>query len=232
MVRTLVVLLCLGLPAAAQPDGKPVKKPTAPVLLPSTDGESFQIMAPADGLSLEDFLGVWSEATGQRFSWRHQEFRGRGNVIFSGLVPVRKEELDFLFQGILVTQGFALIPTGPPSSQLYKVESFESSRILKQRAPFVSRDKIQSLKEQPARVYMTSFALDQVDVQSVRSAVQQLVTNRAAEHIAEIRDSNTIVAVAFGPTLAAIDDLLKSVDRALPKKIQADREAEKKRRGK
>ena len=72
---------------------------------------------------------------------------------------------------------------------------------------------------------------DEPEVSMVRSAVQQILTNRVCEFAQEVQGSNSLVVVGLGPTVAAVAELAQSLDRPLPEKIQKRKDAQRARTG-
>lgn len=208
MTATTFMLLAALMPAGAGLDHGPTK----PVVSPDTVTITF----PKDGLAIESMLHKWTELTGRRFNFRESDLRGRGNVMVTADVTVKKENVDSFFQSLLIMQGFALIPLGPPEAELYSIEPVDSSRILKQTAKFVPREKLGSMTGNRGEVIMTSIQLKHVDVNATRGAVQQLLSNRQAEFAQEVLSNNSLIVVGFAPTVAALEQLLTVLDVPAP----------------
>lgn len=219
----LVFLFAFASAALAQSTQRDITRdPTPPVLIPAGDG--FQLVPPPDGMTTEDLLTTWKEATEIRFTYSDVHFRGKPRIKLNGLVPIAKGDLDTFFEGILVSHGYALVPVGPTASNTFSVEPIESSRYLKSRATFIDGARVAECARFPARVFMTSIQLKEVEVGRARMAVQQILTNRQAEFVQEVQSSNCIVVTGFGPTVAAVAQLVKSLDQPVPEKIQKERE--------
>ncbi|MAG58332.1 MAG: hypothetical protein CMJ83_18755 [Planctomycetes bacterium] len=183
----------------------------------STDPEYVDINFGQDGITLEEMIKWWSEATNRPLSFKENDFRGKGRVMITGTVRVEKSQLDNFFQALLHSQGFALIPVGPRHADLRRAEPIDSSRVLKTTAEFVEREKLAEYADQTGRVVMTTIQLKHLPVSSVRGAVTQLLTNRAAEFAQEVPANNSLVLVGFAPTLNALNRLLTVMDIPAPK---------------
>ena len=95
---------------------------------------------------------------------------------------------------------------------MFVVESVEQPAQLKARARFVPRESLAGLVRSPAQVFATAIPLKNIKVDSVRNAVSQVLSNRNLEFTMDIPSANTLYVIGFGPTLAALSDLLAAVD--------------------
>lgn len=220
-------------PGVRGPRGQPVPQerrevepPARPIVLPTPDGD-LQVMLPEDGATLQTVISAWAESTGQKFSYKDVHLRGKPHVMLSGITHVKKEDVDWFFQGLIVEHGFAIVPVGPEASKTWSLEPIEQSRRLKATATYIPPSEAASGARHPARIFMTTFALKEIEVSDARMALQQLLVNRQAEWAQEVRSSNSIVVVGAGPTIASIARLVEQLDKPLPDKIKKLREAQK-----
>lgn len=170
------------------------------------------LQAREKGISLQDFLMKWTEATGRRFSFQESNLRGKGKIQITGDITVRQEQADELFRSILVTHQFAMIPTGPKEANLWTIEPLDSSRIIKQQAAYVEVSELSAMKTDAGRVIMTTIPLRHVEVTQVRGAVQQILNNRNFEFAQEVASANSLVVVGFAPTVNALYNVLRAMD--------------------
>jgi hypothetical protein len=92
------------------------------------------------------------------------------------------------------------------------VEFIPSSTSPKPSAAFIPRERLPSVREQPARVFMTTFQLRHVRIENFRAAFTQVITNRSCEMIQEIPANNSIMVISFGPTLCMLDQIVTAAD--------------------
>lgn len=188
------------------------RKPSAAPESGSGPPGKFRFETGPEGISLEELLAAWTEVTGHRFSYHDADMRGKPKVRVSGDVEITRNDADHFFQSLIVQQGFALVRAGPPDADLYLVTFIPNSGVLKSSAAFVDREQIPSLSRRPAEVFATSFQLQHIRADQLRTALTQIMTNRVAELMAET-SPKSITVIGFGPTLASIDGIIRATDR-------------------
>lgn len=186
----------------------------------AAEGEVITIStAGREAMGLEELLGWWTEVTDRKFTYNETEFRGKPRISIVGTIQVKRKEADALFQALLVRNGFALVPAGTPGANTWAVEHIPSSQSLRQSATFVPEERIQTIREQAALVFMTTIQLKNIRVENIRSATTQILTNRQAEFSAESPGSNSITVIGFGPTLAMLHSVIENLDRPMPETV-------------
>jgi type II secretory pathway component GspD/PulD (secretin) len=193
------------------PSGKGL--PVEPRFVVRHDGDDLVFSAENGAVGLDELTRRWSETTGRNFTYSPQIVRGPV-LLLTGSVQTKKADADFVFESLLVRAGFALTAVGPPESKLFAVEPIDGARSLKQNAPFVATDGVQALARMPAQLFTTAFVLKNANASAARNSLQQLLVHRNTELSTEIISTNTLVVTTFGPTLASIQNVLASIDRA------------------
>jgi hypothetical protein len=224
--RIVVILGCCAAWAAAQDPKLPAQpSPGTSRIASSADGENLTVSIDDKGIMLEQFLSLWTSATGRSFTWSdHAQVLGR-SIRVTGIATIKKADADFLFEGVIVSAGFALVPVGPPASNVFSIEPVNQSPTLKQRATFVPRDKLQSLSRSPARVYTTVFLLKHASAPAVRTALSLMLPLRNVEVVHDVM-GNAVVVTGFGPTLAMMDSIVTSLD--VPETVSSPEKPEEK----
>ena len=178
---------------------------------PSAD-ETYTYSISAEGIPLETLVHHAEQATGKSFVYSEQSGLKGKKVLMIGTARVPRAEAFSLFQGIFVSQGYALIPFGDERNNIMMIEAIEGSRSLKQRAPFVFVDNLPKYKNEVGQVIMTSIPLKYVGVANVRAAVSQMLQGRTVEFVQEVQTANSLVVVGFAPTVCAVKQLIDAMD--------------------
>jgi len=200
------------------------RETTKPKLVPTPDG-GFQVIFSPEGAHLEEVIALWSKSTGHKFSPFPNSYRGKASVHLEGVSYIKQEDVHWFFQDLIVGHEFALVPIGPKDAHTWRLEPFAASRMLKQRATFVPSSEVAALIREPARVFATSFTLKEALASDVARALQSVLSSRQVEFVQAVNSSNTVIVYAFGPTVAAIAQLVKDLDQPLPDKIKKRQEA-------
>ena len=195
--KALVTVLCIAFSAFAQSR-------------PAEDTYTYSISA--EGIPLETLVHHAEQATGKSFVYSEQSGLKGKKVLMIGTARVPRSEAFSLFQGIFVSQGYALIPFGDERNNIMMIEAIEGSRSLKQRAPFVFVDNLPKYRNEVGQVIMTSIPLKYVSVQNVRAAVSQMLQGRTVEFVQEVQSANSLVVVGFAPTVCAVKQLIDAMD--------------------
>ncbi len=74
-------------------------------------------------------------------------------------------------------------------------------------------------------MFATSFTLKEALASDVARALQSVLSSRQVEFVQAVNSSNTVIVYGFGPTVAAIAQLVKDLDQPLPDKIKKRQEA-------
>lgn len=190
-----------GSETPAEPARLTVKRPGDAVVLSTDDRQ----------VTVAELARRWHETTGRTFV-----FGGRGvegmHVLLTGQVQAAYVDADFLFEAILVRSGCALIPSGPPGSKLFSIESLDQGKFLRQTATFVPAPKTAELDRMPAQIFTTVFVV-KAPPEVFRNALQQTLSQRQVELVTELSPTGGIVVTALGPTLAAVARVLAEADR-------------------
>lgn len=193
------VVLCAAAAAAAGQDTKP--------------GEDFfEYRIDAAGLALETLVSQAEAATGKTFIYSDATALKGKTVKMLGSVRVPKAEAFSFFQAIFISQGYALVPLGDEDSGLLLIENIESGRTIKQRAPYVPHTELAKYRNEVGQVIMTSIPVKYVKVGNLRSAYTQILANRTSELTMDVESANSIIVVAFAPTVYALKQIIDVMD--------------------
>lgn len=174
--------------------------------------ETVDISFAPDGVSLEDLVSLWSKQTGKTFNYMDSEFRGKPRVSVRGLVRLKKSEIDWFYQSLILTHGFALVPIGPPAADAWRFEFIANSPSLRQSARHVAPSDTAALSRHPAQVFACSFQLQHVSAEQIQRTLSQILVNRNIECV-QASSPKSVLVVALGPTLATVGEIVKATDR-------------------
>ncbi|MAG57260.1 MAG: hypothetical protein CMJ83_13285 [Planctomycetes bacterium] len=180
---------------------------------PTESGGQVDVFFGPEGITLDQAIEWASTSTGRPFQFNETHFRGKGRIMMTGRVSVPKSRIYELWQAIFVTQGFAMIPLGPGEGDFIQLALIDQSRELKQRSTYVQAEKLHEYRTKVGTVVMTTVPLKHVKVESVRNAVTQLMTNRAAEFSAPVPSANSLILVGFAPTVYSVYQVLMAMDQ-------------------
>ena len=213
-MRPIVLLVWMFVQAVAVAQDRPgADAPQDPARLSvKRPGDAVVLSTDDRQITVAELTRRWHETTGRTFV-----FGGRGvegmPVLLTGQIQAAYSDADFLFEAILVRSGCALIPSGPPSSKLFSVESLDQGRFLRQTATFVPASKTAELDRMPAQIFTTVFNV-KAPAETFRAALQQTLTQRQVEIAAEMSSTGGLMVTALGPTLFAVARILADADRA------------------
>lgn len=179
---------------------------------PTVSGDDIVIGFGSEGIELANAIEWASTSTGRPFQYKDADFRGKARIMMTNKVTIPKDRIFEFWQGIFVTQGFAMVPLGPGEGDFIMLEPIEQSRILKQRATFIPVEKLAEVRNKVGLVVMTTITLQHIEVGNVRNAVQQVLSNRQAEFAQEVVTANALIVVGFAPTVYAINEIMKAMD--------------------
>jgi general secretion pathway protein D len=179
---------------------------------PKAGEEFFEFRIQPEGLPLETLISQAEAATGKSFVYNDATALKGKTVKMLGSVRVPKSEAFSFFQAILISQGYALVPLGDEDSNLLQIDNVESSKAIKQRAPYVPHTELAKYRNDVGQVIMTSIPLKYVKVGSIRSAYSQILANRASELTMEVESANSVIVVAFAPTVYALKQIVEVMD--------------------
>jgi hypothetical protein len=165
-----------------------------------------------EGISVATLIADWSAQTGRKFVTRLDPSILERRLILTGKLQYAPADADYMFESIIASAGLALLPAGPKDSKLFTVEDTERPAGVKSRASFVHQDKLGALSRFPAQVFTTAIRLKHIKVEHVRNAIQQVLTNRNVEFAMDLQAANALMVVGFGPTIAAVSELIAVID--------------------
>jgi general secretion pathway protein D len=183
---------------------------------PAQETEYFTFSLQAEGMPLETLLSQAEAATGKSFVYNDAAALKGKTVKMLGTVKIPKAKVFGFFQALLVSQGYALVPLGDEKKGLYQIENIEQARMLKQRAPFVHVDNLADYRNEVGKVIMTTVPLKYANAVQIKAAVSQLLANRNAELVQEITTANSIMILAFAPTVFAVKQIIDAMDVPQP----------------
>ena len=201
----LAACLLLGAATATAQDTKPL-----------VTGDRFTFSISAEGMPLETLIAQAESVTGKTFIYSDATALKGKTVKMLGSVRLPRAKAFGFFQAVLVSQGYALVPLGDEKKGLYQIENVEQSRSLKQRAPFVHVDNIAEYRNEVGKVIMTTVPLKYANAVQIKAAVSQLLQNRNAELVQEITTANSILILAFAPTVYAVKQIIDAMDVPQP----------------
>ncbi|HYC79370.1 MAG TPA: secretin N-terminal domain-containing protein, partial [Planctomycetota bacterium] len=169
-----------------------------------------------EGMPLETLIQIAEKETRKAFVYTDQQALKGKIVKMVGPVHVRPEMAFSFFQSVLLSQNFALVPLGDESKGLYLIDNIEQGKFLKQRATFVRAEDLEANRNDVGKVIMTTLPLRYASAAQIKAAVQQILANRSAEFIQEINTANSLLVVAFAPTVYAVKRIVDAMDVPQP----------------
>jgi general secretion pathway protein D len=200
----LVVLASASMPLAAQNETQ------------ETRPQPFRYSIAADGIQLEQLVKDAESNTGKTFVYSDTAATYVKNKIVKMLgtaqVAPTPQQIFSFFQGILISQNLAITPLGDERNGIFLIETVDSPRQLKQRAPFVHEANLKDYRHEIGTVIMTSIQLKHIKVDNVRNAVSQILTNRNVEFTMDVLSANALIVVGFAPSVYALSQVIAAMD--------------------
>ncbi|HYC79369.1 MAG TPA: secretin N-terminal domain-containing protein [Planctomycetota bacterium] len=180
---------------------------------PETQPEGgFEFRMDPAGMPIETLIQQAQNQTGKTFIYSDQSQIAGKKVRLVGTFSGPRREAFSFYQAILLSQNFALVPLGDEETGLYLIENIDQSRALKQRAIYVPHAELARYRNEVGTVIMTSIPLRYVKVGNIRGAYQQILQNRNAEFTQEVESANSLIVVAFAPTVYALKQIIEVMD--------------------
>lgn len=171
-------------------------------------------------MEIQELLVAYGEVTGKRIITsprrKHEGPLVRLSPDRTAVFP--RARAEDVFQSILVTNGYAVVPLGDPSLRLCYVTEVRNSHTLKTLARPVTPGELDDAARRPAEVVTCAIRLRHATAGHVRQAMQHIIQHRTAEYIQEVTSSNTLLVTGFGPMVHQVATLVRSLDVLPPER--------------
>ena len=213
-MKTLFALAFLGLPLGAQ---TPTQEPDKPVVVRQDGMLELKFDETGEGLTLEAFIKICQEQTGQNFTFADD---AKGNLskkirIF-GKKVIDKSRFYSFFQTVMKINDFVCAEFGKGSEKVIVILDLKSQPQNKTTAAanavFLSDPaQIVEYSSQPGVLVATVFPLRYQDPNRLQASLRQYMTDQQMEKIFNVGSSGILIQ-SFGPTVYAIKKLLDLID--------------------
>jgi len=192
---------------------------------------TFDETGEEDALNLEQFVKICQETTGQNFTYSKetQPLLKQAKLRMFGQKRIPKTDFYSFFQIMMIINDFVCSKIGPEHLSVIVISSMSQSGqrggSLRNEAVYVFSDDIDRFADQPATLVTTVIDLPNTDVRTLSNSMRTMFTDANTQQIIPVGNSNGLILTGFGPSVASIVAMLKSVDDAARRDAE---EAEKK----
>lgn len=207
IVCAALAWLMVGLELRAQnPESGPSQPPTV-----KRDGDYLTVQFEEKGTNIDDFIIGVSNTTGKVLTYNPKQIQNRLIKVI-GKRQVHKDNLFEFFQTLFITQDLALVPLGPPETEVYFVEDIKTSQFLKQRARFVKLEDLERYSRRVGEVISSTIPLKYIPVDKAQRALTNIVQDQRVGFVVPIEESNSLLVLNFAPTVWTMYQIIKAMD--------------------
>jgi len=188
-------------------------------------------LEPGKDMKLDELLAEFSKATGLHLVIT-KEVASILKQTPTGLtdsLEIPKGEVYPVVESLLIQNEVLLMPLTDHEPRLVAVGSMQMSGqrggSLRNSAIFVPVEAIPAYARHPAILVTTVINLAYTDVRTLSNSMRTMFTDANTQQIIPVGNSNGLILTGFGPSVASIVAMLKSVDDAARRDAE---EAEKK----
>ena len=226
-LQAIQALTFLLVPLAAQntPPASPGQIPSATV----TQDNTAQVVIQGDyiniatdertGLTLKEFVKIGQQVTKRTFvaNWTENPQIDTDKVALIGGMRVKKENFFSFFQTILAVKKYAMVPRGEDDTLFYELIFLmgPNKAEVRKAAKWVQPDDIETYKNQTGTFIVTSIPVQYVDPQRAANTLRPYFGQDQAlglDPVTPIGNAKALLVSHFGPTVYAIQQILKLVD--------------------
>ena len=218
LISTLALVGCSSAPARG-PAGPFVENPApsrAETLFPAPRAP-FTIQAgEASEATLAHLVDEFSRASGVHFvtSRETRQVLAVGRVGLTRPVEVAPERAWELFETLLIDADFVIAPLMRGEPSVFGVYSLnaQTRQGLRNRAVTVDAAEIEAYARHPALLVTTIVDLPNTDVRTLSNSMRTMFTDANTQQIIPVGNSNSLIVTGFGPAVADIVALLRTVE--------------------
>ncbi|MEZ6015950.1 MAG: secretin N-terminal domain-containing protein [Planctomycetota bacterium] len=160
----------------------------------------------------------YAALTGQTLSFGAETAQVLKNVripLTAG-VTVPASEVQSFVESLLIASDFALTLDRVVEPRVVGVHSLATSsrNTIRTRAIRVTADQVEAMRQHPAILFMTAIDLPNTDVRQVSNSMRTMITDANTQQMLPAGNSSTMVLTGFGSSMAALVDLLRTIDEA------------------
>ncbi len=205
----MLVVGFLSLPLMGQDEGESNELAT------KTDDNRFIFALSKDGMPFEKFVQLASQLTGKAFVYDSRRIQNK-KINMIGKKVLKREDLVSFLQVLFYSHEMAIVPVGPPETEVLMIEDIKTSQSLKQKATFVSLEELEQKRRRVGEIVATTIRLRYIPVEKAQRALANIVTDHRAGFVHSIEESNSLLVANFAPTVWAIYQMIQAMDVPVP----------------
>lgn len=208
-------------PGAAAPQEKAKVKDLFPA--PRT-GLTLHVGDAGEAMTMLDLCAAYAQVTQQRLTFDEDTgslLRSR-RVQLDRSLDVEPEELQQVFETVMMASAFAVIPVLSEPTPVFRVESLQGpgrSNLRASAIPIAPEDAA-ILEKHPAVLFTTTLHLPNLDVRQLSNTMRTMITDANTQQLLPAGNSNSLVMVGFGSQLAGLRSTLLTINAAAGANIE------------
>ena len=137
-------------------------------------------------------------------------------------MTVPTEDVTTFIESLLVQGDYCLTPLKAQGTMLIRVSSLATAarNNLRAGAAFLAPSQIDIARSHPAMLFTTTVSLPNVDVRQVSNSLRTMITDANTQQLLPAGNSNSMILVGFGSSVANMHDTLKLIDSAAATKAR------------
>lgn len=181
---------------------------------------TFDETGGEDALTLEAFVKICQETTGQNFTYgkETEPLLKQAKLRMFGQKRIPKSDFYSFFQIMMIINDFVCSKIGPDHLSVIVISSMAQSGqrggSLRNEAVYVFADDIDRYADQPATLVTTVIDLPNTDVRTLSNSMRTMFTDANTQQIIPVGNSNSLIITGFGSNVASIVKMLRFVDDA------------------
>ncbi len=204
-----LVLVFVTAPLVAQIESK------ADEIAKKLGDDRFVFALSKDGMEFEKFVQLAAQLTGKTFVYDARRINNK-KINMIGQKILKQEDLVSFLQVLFFAHDMAIVPIGPPETEVLMIEDVKTSQSLKQRAVFVSREELEKRRRRVGEIIATTIPLRYIPVDKAQRALNNIVQDHRAGFVHPIEESNSLLVANFAPTVWAIYQMILAMDVPVP----------------
>ena len=172
---------------------------------------------PAASANLEDLIREYARATGQSVTMRAetQQWLQQTPIILEGApVTVSPDRVQMVVESLLSENDFVLTVVTAANPRILSVISLNTAErtTIKDKAVYVSSDRIALMRAHPAMVFTTSLTLANLDPRQLANSMRTLITDANIQQLLPAGASKGLLISGMGPQVAGWIEMLQRLD--------------------
>ena len=187
-----------------------------PVPIPSSDESATLRPAKTGGPSTLDLVRSYAQATGQVaiLTEMHQRLASADSLQLEQSMSASGAEFGSVAEAKLVERKFLVVELLADAPRLCSVVSLETSArgTASTDALFIDPTSAPECVRRPATLFLTVGRYPNLDVESVAGSMRKEIQDPFVQQVIPAGNSNTLLLIAYGPTLVEMMERLSSMD--------------------